>query len=68
MVDIDEMVMDACQKFMPSVNHPYLEKKRGDNYKVVVGDAFKLMEEFKVCLCQCVCVTGGYLRCVCSQK
>ena len=50
MVDIDDMVMEACNKFMPSVCGKFLDKKtrEGPNYKVIVGCAIKFLQEAKV--------------------
>ena len=48
MIDIDEVVLDACSRFMPSVCGEYLARRKGDNYEVIVGDAFKHMEEMRV--------------------
>ena len=47
MVDIDDVVMDACTKFMPSVAGDYMarDKRNGKNYKVIAGDAIKFLKE-----------------------
>ena len=47
MVDIDEVVMDACTKLMPSIAGDYMarNKRDGENYKVIVGDAIKFLKE-----------------------
>ena len=50
MVDIDEDVLIACSKHIPSVCGDYLEKRRGQNFSVIVGDAMKAMAEYKVLL------------------
>lgn len=46
MIDIDEMVMDACNEFMPSVCGPYLRKdnREGPTHKIIVGDAVAFLE------------------------
>ena len=50
MVDLDEMVMQACSTFMKTVCGKYLDKdnRTGNNYKVITGDALKFMEENQV--------------------
>ena len=47
MVDIDEMVMDACAEFMPSVCGPYLKKenREGPRHKIIAGDAIAFMKD-----------------------
>ena len=47
MVDIDDVVMDACTNFMPSVAGDYMarDKRNGKNYKVIAGDAIKFLKE-----------------------
>ena len=47
MVDIDDVVMDACTKLMPSVASDYMarDKRDGKNYKVIAGDAIKFLKE-----------------------
>ena len=52
MVDIDDMVMEACNEFMPSVCGKFLDKKsrEGPNHKVIAGCAIKFLAEAKVML------------------
>jgi len=47
MVEIDEMVMNACAEFMPSVCGKYLKKENweGPNYKVINGCAIQFMKD-----------------------
>ena len=47
MVDIDDVVMDACTELMPSVAGDYMArgKRDGKNYKVIAGDAIKFLKE-----------------------
>lgn len=47
MVDIDNVVMDACTELMPSVAGHYMarDKRDGENYKVIAGDAIKFLKE-----------------------
>ena len=53
MVDIDEVVMDACTEFMPSIAGDYMarDKRDGKNYKVIIGDAIKFLKEKLVRWC-----------------
>ena len=50
MVDLDEMVMQACSNHMRSVCGQYLDldKRQGENYSVITGDAIQFMDENKV--------------------
>ena len=50
MVDLDEMVMEACSEHMRSVCGFYLDKDQriGSNYTVMTGDAIKYMQEKQV--------------------
>lgn len=47
MVELDELVMEACSKHMRSVCGSYLDKDKrsGNNYSIIVGDAIKFMQE-----------------------
>ena len=47
MVDIDDVVMDACTELMPAVAGNYMarDKRDGENYKVIAGDAIKFLKE-----------------------
>ncbi len=47
MIDIDATVLDACSEFMPNVCGKYTARRRGDNYNVIVGDAFAEMKRLK---------------------
>ena len=55
MVDLDEIVMEACSLHLRSVCGNYLDKDRrqGDKYHVITGDALKYMEEHKVSINLC---------------
>lgn len=46
MLELDEMVMVACNEFMRSVCGDVLEKRKGDNYEIIVGDCMKTLNEF----------------------
>ena len=48
MIDIDEVVLNACSTHMPSVCGEYLGKRKGHNYEVIVGDAFEHMANMRV--------------------
>ena len=47
MIDLDEIVMEACALHMKSVCGNYLDKsqRKGDRYHVITGDALYFMEE-----------------------
>jgi spermine synthase len=47
MVELDQLVMEACSRHMPSVCEPFLSKRNGPNYSVITGDAIKYMENQK---------------------
>jgi spermine synthase len=46
MVDVDEVVMEACTQFMPSVCGKYMDKdnRTGPKHTVIVGDAIEYMK------------------------
>lgn len=45
MIDIDEVVMDSCRKYMRSVCGDCLDNYDGPNYKIIVGDAIAYMKD-----------------------
>lgn len=47
MVDIDEMVMSACNQFMPNVCGTFLDKKNweGPRHKIIAGDAIQYLKD-----------------------
>jgi len=47
MVDIDEAVIRGCREHMPGVSGKIMEKMEGDNYKIIVDDAFKWLKTYK---------------------
>jgi len=47
MVDIDEAVIRSCRELMPSVSGGIMEKLEGENYKIVIDDAFKWLKTYK---------------------
>ncbi|XP_055842825.1 spermine synthase isoform X2 [Episyrphus balteatus] len=46
MLEIDELVMQACNKYLNSICGDVLEKRKGDNYEIVVGDCVDYMKRF----------------------
>lgn len=46
MLEIDEMVMEACNVHMRSVCGDVLEKRKGDNYEIIVGDCMAKLNEY----------------------
>jgi spermine synthase len=54
MVDIDEVVMEGCAKFMPNVCGKYLKKENwnGPNYKIIAGCAIQYMKDCLVIIVQ----------------
>lgn len=46
MLEIDELVMQACNKYMNSICGDVLEKRKGDNYEIIVGDCLVYMKRF----------------------
>ncbi|ODM87694.1 Spermine synthase [Orchesella cincta] len=47
MVEIDEMVMQACKTYLRSVCGDSLDNYQGDNYQIIVGDCIAHMEKWK---------------------
>ncbi|XP_015591721.1 spermine synthase isoform X2 [Cephus cinctus] len=43
MLEIDEIVMKACSQHMTSICGDCLDKRKGDNYEIIVGDCFKAL-------------------------
>lgn len=46
MIDIDNVVMEACRKHMRSVCGDCMDNYDGSNYKIIVGDAIAYMEDY----------------------
>ncbi|KAJ8967008.1 hypothetical protein NQ314_003125 [Rhamnusium bicolor] len=46
MLEIDEVVMKACAKYMRSICGEVLDDYEGDNYKIIVGDCMKSLEQY----------------------
>ena len=56
MVDLDEIVMEACALHMRNVCGNYLDKsqRKGDRYHVITGDALYFMEEHSTMVPVCI--------------
>ncbi|XP_029735465.2 spermine synthase isoform X1 [Aedes albopictus] len=46
MLEIDDLVMEACNKYMNSICGDVLEKRKSDNYEIVVGDCMMYLNKF----------------------
>lgn len=46
MLEIDELVMQACNKYMNSICGDVLEKRSSDNYEIVVGDCMVYLNKY----------------------
>lgn len=46
MLEIDEMVMVACNEFMRSVCGDVLEKRKAENFEIIVGDCMAELNKF----------------------
>ncbi|XP_022216824.1 spermine synthase isoform X1 [Drosophila obscura] len=46
MLEIDELVMQACNKYLNSICGDVLEKRRSDQYEIVVGDCVEYLKKF----------------------
>lgn len=46
MLEIDDVVMNACAKHMRSICGDVLDQRSGPNYQIIIGDCMKLMDEF----------------------
>lgn len=46
MLEIDEQVMQACNKYMNSICGDVLEKRKGDNYEILVGDCMVYLNKY----------------------
>uniref|UniRef100_A0A336MET6 CSON000359 protein n=1 Tax=Culicoides sonorensis TaxID=179676 RepID=A0A336MET6_CULSO len=46
MLEIDEMVMQACNKYMNSICGDVLEQRKGDNYEIIVGDCMVYLDKY----------------------
>ncbi|XP_034120729.1 spermine synthase isoform X2 [Drosophila guanche] len=46
MLEIDELVMEACNKYLNSICGDVLEKRKSDQYEIVVGDCVEYLKKF----------------------
>ncbi|XP_022661400.1 spermine synthase-like [Varroa jacobsoni] len=46
MIDIDDVVMKSCRKFLRGACGDALDSYEGDNYQVIVGDCLKYMDKY----------------------
>jgi spermine synthase len=46
MLEIDELVMQACNKYMNSICGDVLECRKGDNYEIIVGDCMVYLKKY----------------------
>ncbi|XP_055627765.1 spermine synthase isoform X2 [Toxorhynchites rutilus septentrionalis] len=46
MLEIDELVMDACNKYMNSICGDVLEKRKSSNYEIIVGDCMVYLNKY----------------------
>jgi spermine synthase len=46
MLEIDDLVMEACNKYMNSICGDVLEVRKGDNYEIIVGDCMVWLDKF----------------------
>jgi spermine synthase len=46
MLEIDDLVMEACHKYMNSICGDVLERRKGDNFEIIVGDCMVYLKKF----------------------
>ncbi|KAG6463529.1 hypothetical protein O3G_MSEX013916 [Manduca sexta] len=46
MLEIDEMVMNACNKYLKSICGDVLEQRKGPNYEIIVEDCMLTVNKF----------------------
>ncbi|KAG5678229.1 hypothetical protein PVAND_007921 [Polypedilum vanderplanki] len=46
MLEIDDLVMEACNKYMNSICGDVLETRKGDNYEIIVGDCMVWIDKY----------------------
>lgn len=46
MLEIDEFVMQACNKYMNSICGDVLERRKSDNYEIIVGDCMVYLKKY----------------------
>ncbi|CAO1335531.1 unnamed protein product [Diamesa hyperborea] len=46
MLEIDDLVMEACNKYMPSICGDVLEVRKGGDYEIIVGDCMVYLNKY----------------------
>nr|ADY17741.1 RH50948p [Drosophila melanogaster] len=46
MLEIDELVMQTCNKYLNVICGDVLEKRKGDQYEIIVGDCVEYLKKF----------------------
>lgn len=46
MLEIDDLVMEACNKYMNSICGDVLEKRKSDNFEIVIGDCMMYLNKY----------------------
>lgn len=46
MLEIDELVMQACNKYMNSICGDVLERRKADNFEIIVGDCMVYLNKY----------------------
>lgn len=46
MLEIDNIVMEACNKYMNSICGDVLEQRKGNNYEIIVGDCVVYLNKY----------------------
>ncbi|XP_058826574.1 spermine synthase isoform X2 [Topomyia yanbarensis] len=46
MLEIDELVMQACNKYMNSICGDVLERRKSDNFEIIVGDCMVYLNKY----------------------
>ncbi|XP_055532563.1 spermine synthase isoform X2 [Wyeomyia smithii] len=46
MLEIDELVMQACNKYMNSICGDVLERRKAENYEIIVGDCMVYLSKY----------------------
>jgi len=51
MLEIDELVMQTCNKYLSVICGDVLEKRKTDQYEIVVGDCVEYLKKFRQTEC-----------------
>ena len=46
MLEIDDLVMEACNKYMNSICGDVLEVRKGDNFEIIIGDCMVWLDKY----------------------